>query len=60
MLETDHPEDFKAKWNGHIDQLSALWNTLPDEELDRLRETQEELRDLVDIAAEELEGDDGE
>lgn len=55
MTRTTDPERFRDRWNEHVDELSRLWHTLPDEKVSELKEAQDELRELVDAAAENLE-----
>jgi hypothetical protein len=55
MSQKPYPEEFEKRWNEHVEQLSLLRNTLPREELQRLEEAQDELKELVEIATEELE-----
>lgn len=58
MPRTTDPETFKGAWEAHVSELSGLKMTLPPEKFDELDELQEELRDLIDDAVDELEDDD--
>jgi hypothetical protein len=58
MPQADNREEFEERWNEYIEGLSILWNSLPREELQRLEDAQDELKELVEIAAEEAEEDD--
>ena len=52
---TQDPELFRDRWNSHIDELAALgWSVEPDD-ISRLTELQDELKTLVDSAAERFE-----
>lgn len=52
MASTDDPEKFKKRWNSHIKQLERLKLSVPASEMERVEEAQEELREIVALAAE--------
>lgn len=51
------PAEFREQWNSQIDSFGRLRDTLPDKEYDRHNDALNELRDLVDVAAEQLEAE---
>lgn len=56
MPQTKDPEEFRAYWEEHVAELSKLHHTLDDEfDHETLRSCTEQLEELVDRAAENLE-----
>lgn len=47
----DNAEEFKNAWDGHINQLYKLGQSIPDEELEDFMEAVENVEDFVDVAA---------
>lgn len=57
MPQTQDPDEFKEAWNNHIGVLSGLSQTLPEDKWAELNAALDDLHDLVDVAADELESD---
>lgn len=55
MTTTDDLELFESRWNEHIDELRKLGMSLPAEDIPELNEKIEELEDLVEVAAENMD-----
>lgn len=51
----DDVEEFKRRWNSHVDDIQRLGMSLPPEKISEMREVQEDLRELVEAAAENVE-----
>lgn len=47
----DNAEEFKRAWEGHINQLYKLGQSLPDSELEEFIESVEDVEEFVDKAA---------
>lgn len=57
MTTTDDPERYEEAWKDHVDELTSIGWNLPPEDLDRLEELQDEMKDLVETARENFEDD---
>jgi len=55
---TQDPEKFKRRWYKEADDLWALGNTLPQEHWDELEDHIKDVKELIDVATEELEEND--
>lgn len=54
MTMTDDPDKFQSRWEDHIKQLDRLKLAVPASELDRVDEAQENLQEIVELAAENV------
>lgn len=58
MPTTEDTELFESRWNDHIGELRKLGMSLPAEQIPELNEKIEELEDLVEVAADNMDDDD--
>lgn len=56
MPSTNDPNIFRNKWHSYIETTEDLKNTLHPDQWNELDETLDELHDLINDAANELEG----
>lgn len=55
MATADNKEQFERRWNSHISELSKLGMSLPADRVSEIIEIREELEELVEVAAENME-----
>ena len=58
MTTTDDPDEFKRKWNSHIDELEALKLSVPFDQIENVDELIEDAKELVEAGAENVGDDD--
>lgn len=58
MPTTEDTELFAERWNEHINELNKIGFSLPPEKIPELRDALEDLEDLVEVAAENMDDDD--
>lgn len=57
MPQTNDADEFRQRWNDHVDELNKLKHSLPVEQFDEFDIAVADLRDFIDNAADELEDD---
>lgn len=57
MRTTEDRAKFKEEWTNYIDELDRLKSSLDPEHWDRLEEAKHELREVVQLAAIEVDDD---
>jgi hypothetical protein len=57
MTVTDDPDEFESRWKGEVDQFNLLWNSLPAGKLEDLQDAQDDLRELIEEAADSFRED---
>lgn len=55
MTIADDKEQFEQRWNSHISELAKLGMSLPADRISDVREIQEELEELVEVAADNVD-----
>lgn len=48
----DGADEYEQKWNEYVEQLYKLGHSLPDDELEDFLETVDELKEYIEVAAE--------
>jgi len=52
MAKADNAEEFKEKWQSHINQLYKLGHSLPEEDIEDFMDEVEDVEEYIEQAAE--------